>query len=183
MIIFTLLLACSDTEKGPTVIDIKPKPQQIAKPIKPEPKPEPKPVHVEEKEIPSKPVSSCEERLKEYSDFVDEYVLIMKKTQKGDLSAIQNYAELLEKAEQSGGEIEALYENETINAECWKKYNRINLRMTEAMMDKPMTEEERKQQKELQEAGDKLIDQAACMEKCQSNSDPMAQMTCIQNCM
>ena len=127
---------------------------------------------------------SCTEQLKEYSAFVDDYIDLMKKASKGDVKALQKYPELLKKAEKSGKELQVLHKDGKIDAACWKKYNEINNRMSEAAMDMSgASEEDKKELKEIQKVNDKAVDQAACMQNCQSISDPMQQATCVTGCM
>ena len=180
MFILPLLLACSDTEtKTETPAETKPKIEQKAEEAKPATKEEatPKAAKVES-------TGSCDDQLKEYSAFVDEYIALMKKANAGDLSAVQKYPALLEKAEKSGKDLEVLHKDGKIDADCWKKYNAINNRMTQAAMEMSgASQKDKEEMKKLQKMNDKAIDQTACIQKCQSKTDPMAQATCMQSCM
>jgi hypothetical protein len=125
----------------------------------------------------------CDAQLKEYSDFVDEYIALLRKANAGDLSALQGYPKLMEKAESSGQSIESLYKEDKIDADCWKKYNAITNRMSEAAMEMSgASASDKAELKELQKAQDKAVDQVSCMQDCQEKTDPMEQMTCIQGC-
>jgi hypothetical protein len=89
----------------------------------------------------------------------------------------------MSKAEKAGQEIVQLEKDGKIDTICLKKYNKINQKMAKAAMElSGASNEEMKEMEEINQATDKATDQLACMEKCQSISDPMNQMTCIQSC-
>ena len=91
---------------------------------------------------------------------------------------------MLEKAEASSKELDVLHKDGSIDADCWKKYNEINNRMTSAAMDMSgASAEDKEELQELQELQNEAVDQAACMQKCQEKTDPMAAATCMQSCM
>ena len=184
LIMSFLLMACGDAEE-PTKVETKAKTEEVVQKDKPSAdskssgKEAPK-----AKAATASAGTGCDSQLKEYSDFVDEYIVLMEKASKGDASAIQRYPALMKKAEKSGKELEVLQKDGKIDAECWKKYNAINNRMTQAAMNMSgASAEDKKELQELQKANDKAVDQAACMQKCQEKSDPMAAATCMQGCM
>ena len=184
LLISFLLMACGDAEK-PTDIETKANTKEVVK--KDTPSANSKGADKTDPKADAATASAgagCDAQLKEYSDFVDEYIALMEKASKGDASAIQRYPALLKKAESSGKDLEALQKDGKIDAECWKKYNAINNRMTEAAMNMSgASAEDKKDLEELQKANEKAVDQAACMQKCQKKSDPMAATTCMQGCM
>ena len=180
MILLSLMFACGDAPKKSEGTPDVQKNTQV-KQEEPAKKTTPAP---QNNTNPSVSSGSCDQQLKAYSDFVDEYIALMKKASKGDASALQKYPALLEKAEKSGKELEVLHKDGKIDAACWKKYNAINNRMSEAAMDMSgASAEDKKELKELQKASDKAVDQAACMQNCQTISDPMQQANCITGCM
>lgn len=181
MILLTWFLACGDadqevTSTEPTVQKIqKNNPALDSKDAK----------QPTESKVPEEKDSTgeCDAQLKEYSDFVDEYITLLKKASEGDMTALQGYPKLMEKAESSGKSIESLYKEEKIDADCWKKYNGITNRMSEAAMEMSgASASDKAELKELQKAQDKAVDQVSCMQDCQEKTDPMEQMTCLQGC-
>ena len=180
MILLSLMFACGDAQdtSNPT-----PKIQNNTQ-VEQKKSPPKMGAAPQKKSNPSASSGSCDQQLKDYSDIVDEYIDLMKKANNGDLSALQKYPNLLKKAEKSGKELEVLHKDGKIDAACWKKYNAINNRMSEAAMDMSgASAEDKKELKELQKANDKAVDQAACLQNCQTISDPMQQSTCITGCM
>jgi len=126
---------------------------------------------------------NCDAQLKDYSEFVDEYIDLMKKANKGDMSALKKYPALMKKAEKSGKEIQGLHKDGKIDADCWKKYNKINNKMASAAMDMSgASASDKKELKDLQKAQDKAVDQAACMQNCQGKA-PAQAAACMQKCM
>ena len=177
MWMLSILIACGDGEtevtKSEPVAQQKVMPKKMGVQSQPAAKPQ----------APVQAASGCDATLKNYSDFVDQYIKLLKKANAGDMTALGEYPKLMEKAEKSGSEIENLYKDGKIDADCWKKYNAITNRMAEAAMDmNGASAEDKADLQELQKAQDKAVDQMACMQECQSKSDPMAQMQCIQGC-
>ena len=124
-----LFFACGDAEEKSTTADVETKVEVVQK--------APPAAEAEKSADAGKPTATggsaqCDDQLKEYSDFVDEYIVLMEKASKGDLSALQKYPALLEKAEASSKELDVLHKDGNIDADCWKKYNEINNRMTNA---------------------------------------------------
>ena len=180
MILFTLFLACGDGEQEASSTAPS---TPTAQPVQVDSKPKDVPSVAVEANTETASTGDCDAQLKDYSDFVDEYIALLKKASAGDMSAMQRYPALMKKAESSGKSIESLYKDDKIDAECWKKYNQITNRMSEAAMEMSgASAADKAELKELQKAQDKAVDQMACMQACQSKSDPMAQMTCIQGC-
>ena len=178
-----MFIACSDTEEKKEQADTKPATEKQVRKVA---APTPKTVTVEKKEqaTPEASTTSCDSQLKDYSDFVEEYIVLMKKASKGDASALNRYPALMKKAEKSGKKLQVLHKDGIIDADCWKKYNKINSRMSEAAMEMSgASAKDKAELKNIQKLNDKAVDQAACMQKCQGNSDPMAAATCMQSCM
>lgn len=178
MWMLSILIACGDGETEAT--NPEPVAQQKVMPKKMD---APSQVATKPANPPVQAASGCDATLKNYSDFVDQYIKLLKKANAGDMTALGEYPTLMEKAEKSGSEIENLYKDGKIDADCWKKYNAITNRMAEAAMDmNGASAEDKAELQEVQKAQDKAVDQMACMQECQSKSDPMAQMQCIQGC-
>ena len=181
MILLAWFLACGDAEEEVTLKEPSVQKVQVQEPA-------PKSTKAEQPAKPKTPektasTSDCDAQLKEYSDFVDEYITLLKKASEGDMAALQGYPKLMEKAESSGKSIESLYKDEKIDADCWKKYNGITNRMSEAAMEMSgASASDKAELKELQKAQDKAVDQVSCMQDCQEKTDPMEQMTCLQGC-
>ena len=128
--------------------------------------------------------TDCDATLKDYSQMVDQYIALMDKASKGDASAMQEYPALMKKVESNAQNLQGLQKDGKIDANCWKKYNAITARMSRASMKMSgASAEDQQVVQEMNTAVDKAVDQAACMQACQSNADPMAQATCIQECM
>ena len=185
LFISLLFFACGDAEEKSTTVDVQKK-TEVVQPSAPD----------ASAKTPSENSGNtqCDKQLKEYSDFVDEYIALMEKAgpiinaSTGDLSALRKYPALLEKTARSL-ELDVLHKDGTIDANCWKRYNEINSRLTNAVtksaamdMNGAITED-KEEMKKLKEIQDKAVDQAACLQKCQEDTDPMAAATCIQDCM
>ena len=124
----------------------------------------------------------CPAAMDEYEAFVDKYVSYIKKAADGDVSALAEVASLMEQADKAGKELASAQGDLTVD--CLKKYNAINKKMTDAAME--MSKATPAQQAEVdaaQEAADKALEAAGCMEKCQGITDPMKAATCMQGCM
>ena len=118
------LFACGDAEKteAPTVQKAPPVEQKTPAQIAPKKMEKP----AAKADAAAATGGNCDSQLKVYSDFVDEYIALMKKANKGDASAMQKYPALMKKAEKSSKELEVLHKDGKIDADCWKKYNKIN---------------------------------------------------------
>ena len=177
MFLFTLFVACGDSEQTSTPTE-EPK-QEMAVPTQTPNAPQAKPATMNP---PSD--NSCDAHLKSYSELVDEYIVLMKKANAGDASAMQNYPRIMEKAQKSSTELQGLYQDGKIDPDCWKKYNAITNKMAQAGMEMSgASQAEKEEMKQLQKASDKAVDQAACLQKCQGLTDPSQMSTCMTGCM
>lgn len=68
--------------------------------------------------------------LKSYEEYVDQYIVLMKKASKGDVSAMSEYSEMLEKAEEFQDKIENA--GDDISAKQLAKFNKIQMKMINA---------------------------------------------------
>ena len=92
----------------------------------------------EEDEIPTQSIQSSNSRdwdkvLDDFESYVDHYISLLKKATNGDLSALTEYAVVLEKAEKLEKDLNAA-QNEMTNAQM-KRYVRITKKMTDAAFD------------------------------------------------
>lgn len=124
------------------------------------------------------PSTDCE-GLSDYESYVDSYIATMERVNGGDPTAASSLMEMQMKANKAG---ESLAKLEPGSA-CYGRYIAIQKKMTDASLrmggasakDQARTDEAYKQ---LQKSNDAL----GCMQKCQSMSDPMQQMSCLQGC-
>ena len=82
---------------------------------------------------PSKAVSNYDEMLDSYEKFVDSYIAIMKKVAKNDMSAMEEYPKLMEKAEKLGDELDK-DQGDMSNTQL-ARYMKIQAKFTKAMTD------------------------------------------------
>ena len=175
------LFACGDAEKTEAPTVQKSPPIENKAPTKIAPKKMEKPAAAADAAAATG--GNCDSQLKEYSDFVDEYIVLMKKANKGDASALKSYPALMKKAEKSSKKLEVLHKDGKIDTDCWKKYNKINNKMASAAMDMSgASAADKKEMKDLQKASEKAVDQAACMQNCQGKA-PAQAAACMQSCM
>ena len=170
MLLFTLFIACGDAEK--------PTPNEEKKEMVVETKEEPQNAEPVTTAPPS--ANSCEDQLKSYSEMVEEYIALTKKATAGDASAVQEYPNVLTKAQKSGQELQDLYKEGKIDADCWKQYNTITNKMNQAAMEMNNATKKDKQNKKENE---NAMDQASCLKKCQGLTDPTKMSSCMTKCM
>jgi len=124
----------------------------------------------------------CPAAMAEYEKFVDKYVSYIKKAADGDATALAEMVPLMQQAEKAGKELGNAQND--LSVECLKKYNDINKKMTDAAMEMSNATPAQKVEVEAaQQAADKALEAAGCMEKCQGMTDPMKAATCMQGCM
>ena len=68
--------------------------------------------------------------LDEYENYVDKYIALLKKAKQGDMSALSEYAGMMEKAQELGGKMDDA-QGEMSSAQ-WSRYTRILQKMTNA---------------------------------------------------
>ncbi|MDE6695499.1 MAG: hypothetical protein K2K25_01330 [Muribaculaceae bacterium] len=71
-----------------------------------------------------------DEWLKSYDEFADEYITLLKKAQKGDMSALSGYVKYVEKAQAFADKIDSA--SGTISASQIAKFNRIQQKILKA---------------------------------------------------
>ena len=174
-------------EAAPAVTKTAEKPA-AAKTLPPPPPAKPEPPAAEPEEAKADNAEAedgggdCPAAMDEYDKFVDKYVSYIKKAADGDVTALAEVPALMEQADKVGKEL-AEAQND-LNVDCLKKYNEINKKMTDAAMEMSKATPAQKVEVEAaQEAADKALEAAGCMEKCQGMTDPMKAATCMQGCM
>ena len=68
--------------------------------------------------------------LESYEEYVDQYIVLMKKAAKGDMSAMSEYPTLMEKAQELGEKMENAKGD--MSASQLAKYQKITMKMAEA---------------------------------------------------
>ena len=68
--------------------------------------------------------------LESYEEYVDQYIVLMKKAAKGDMSAMSEYPTLMEKAQELGEKMEKAKGD--MSASQLAKYQKITMKMAEA---------------------------------------------------
>jgi hypothetical protein len=176
IVILLGLIACGDSEPE-TVVSAPAKTEEVGKKSPPPPP---------AKAAPTASPSNCGQDLKEYGAFVDEYIVYMQKVSAGDMSAMAQAQGIMQKSEKASQDILKLQKDGKLDIPCFKKYQEINNRMTNAAMEMSGASEEEKEERaeleEVQKASDKAMDNLGCIQACQTETDPMKQMTCIQGC-
>ena len=71
-----------------------------------------------------------DELLRSYEEYVNQYISVMKKATKGDMSAMSEYPELLEKAQEYSDKLENAKND--MSASQLAKYNKITTKMLKA---------------------------------------------------
>lgn len=71
--------------------------------------------------------------LDSYDQYVDKYIACVKKASKGDMNALSEYADLMEKAEEFSDQISGAQGDMTSSQ--WSRYMRITNKMTKAAAD------------------------------------------------
>ena len=74
--------------------------------------------------------SDFDEMLESYEEYVDEYISYLKKAKNSDMSALSEYPELMEKAQDLSKKIEKCKDEMTPSQ--WARYNKITMKMLEA---------------------------------------------------
>lgn len=173
-----LMVGCGGAEEPPP-----PPAKKVAK-TAPPPKPPPpaKPAPAPEENAEAAPSGDCPAAMAEYEKFVDKYVSYVKKAADGDVSALADAGPLMSQADKAGKELAAAQGD--LSVECLKKYNAINKKMTDAALEiSNATPAQKVEVEAAQQAADKALEAAGCMEKCQGITDPMKAATCMQGCM
>lgn len=78
----------------------------------------------------SKNSTNWDKVLDEYESYVNQYIVLMKKAQNGDMSAINEYAEMLEKAESFADKLENA--DDAMTPAQMARYTKITAKMTQA---------------------------------------------------
>lgn len=86
-----------------------------------------------EEAVPASSKKNWDKLLDEYEQYVDSYIKFMKKAASGDMSAITEYASMLENAEQLSDEIDKAQEEMT--AAQLKRYAKITQKLTNAALE------------------------------------------------
>lgn len=73
--------------------------------------------------------------LDDYEDYVDNYLVFLKKANEGDISAIEEYTELLEKAEDLSESLETAKTNNGLTPKQLSRMLKIQNKMTSAIVD------------------------------------------------
>lgn len=71
--------------------------------------------------------------LESYDEYVTEYVSYMKKASSGDMSALSEYPQMLEKAQELSSKIEDCKSEMT--TEQWSRFNEITAKMLDVIKD------------------------------------------------
>jgi pyruvate/2-oxoglutarate dehydrogenase complex dihydrolipoamide acyltransferase (E2) component len=122
---------------------------------------------------------SCE-GLSEYEGFVDAYIKALEDMHGGNVSAAASLVGLQGKAQKAGESLAKLKPG----TDCFNRYIAIQKKMTEAAMKMNKAGASAPKvdvaaaTKQLEKANDAL----GCMQKCNSVSDPMKKMSCLQGC-
>lgn len=177
------LMACGDNE--PEAVASTPAKAEIAvEKVMKAPSKVPVPVPALAEAAPAGDDSSCGKELKNYGVFVDEYIKYMEKVSAGDMSAMTQVQGLMEKSQKSSQEIMKLQTDGKLDIPCFKKYQEINNRMSNAAMKMSgASEEDKKELEDIQKATDDALDSVGCLEACQTETDPMKMVVCTQGCM
>ncbi|MBP5413068.1 MAG: hypothetical protein J6Y47_07430 [Bacteroidales bacterium] len=88
---------------------------------------------VDEEDSHSKSSTNWNQILDEYDSYVDKYVSLVKKANKGDVSAMNEYVDMLEKAQNLADKLEGA-DDEMSSAQI-ARYTRITKKMTQAAID------------------------------------------------
>lgn len=86
-----------------------------------------------EEDIPTNVSKNWDKLLDEYEQYVDNYIKFMKKAKSGDISAIAEYATMLEKTERLSDELEK-EQGEMTSAQL-KRYTKISQKLTNAALE------------------------------------------------
>ena len=125
----------------------------------------------------------CPSELKSYSSFVDEYIAYMEKVGKGDLTALNQAQPLMQKAQKAGQDLQRA----NLQGGCLQEFVAIQGRMTKAAARMagaapPDIKQLEVANEQLGKAAGKAANQMACIQGCNSVTDPAAKMACIQGC-
>lgn len=71
--------------------------------------------------------------LDSYEEYVDSYILLLKKANAGDVSALSEYPSLLQKAQEMGEKVSSV--SNDLSASQLSRYNRINQKMLDAAQE------------------------------------------------
>lgn len=82
---------------------------------------------------PVKAGNSYDEMLDNYEKFVDSYIVVMKKMKNNDMSVMEEYTDLMEKAETLGGELDK--DQGDMSKEQLKRYLDLQNKFTKAIAD------------------------------------------------
>lgn len=82
---------------------------------------------------PVKAGNSYDEMLDNYEKFVDSYIVVMKKMKNNDMSVMDEYTDLMEKAENLGGELDK--DQGDMSKEQLKRYLDLQNKFTKAIAD------------------------------------------------
>ncbi len=82
---------------------------------------------------PVKAGNSYDEMLDNYEKFVDSYIIVMKKMKNNDMSVMDEYTDLMEKAENLGGELDK--DQGDMSKEQLKRYLDLQNKFTKAIAD------------------------------------------------
>lgn len=88
------------------------------------------PITFNEDEPASMTSTNWDEVLDEYEKYVDSYIKLVNKANKGDLDALSEYASMLEKAESFSGKLDNA--DDEMTAKQLARYEKITLKMSKA---------------------------------------------------
>lgn len=188
IILLAGLIACGGDEPAPSAIDkgLKVAPAKAPQPAGAVPQAGPPPSGDDGPPAEAVAVgddSECGQELKDYEAFVDEYIEYMEKVSAGDLSAMAKAGEIMAKSDSASQEIINLQASGDFDIPCFQKYQEINNRMTTAALEMSgASEEDKAEIEEMQEATNEALNSLGCLEACQTETDPMTQLSCIQDC-
>jgi hypothetical protein len=77
--------------------------------------------------------TNCEEALKEYESFIDDYIEFAERASSGDYSVMQQAASLMQKAERAGNKIQNMGQVK-LGSSCWDRYIRMQQKLANAAL-------------------------------------------------
>ena len=79
--------------------------------------------------------SDVDKMLDDYENYVDQYIVYLKKASKGDMTALSEYPSLMEKANQLQSSLQEAQNNNNFSADQMKRMVSIQQKMTNAAID------------------------------------------------
>ena len=175
--LFALLFSCSDTEtakekaQSAEKITTKEQPTIASEVEQKSPK----------AELPPSP--KCSAQLQPYRRFVNEYFVVIKKAKEGDLGAMRTSNILIKKAEKTSADLQSLHKEGTINSDCWKRYQQLQIKLSSAVKDNQDASSAQKQMRKKEPKTNNIsIVPEDCVQQCQTDGSTNI-LLCIARCM